>query len=105
MYPPLYSPSALAVDPDGGCGHHAFEIDEDALASRFRRQLEAATVERDELVGLLVKAVPWEAGRSCAGSRLVEAGVVEIFRVAAFDYRAAVTPLSIHGEDEASGGG
>ena len=47
-----------AVNPDGGCGHHAFEIDEDVLATRFWRELEAAAVERHKLVRLLVKAMP-----------------------------------------------
>ena len=62
-----------AVDPDGGGGHHAFEVDEDVLASGFRGKLEAATVERDELVGLLVEAVPREPDVGVRDGDAVEA--------------------------------
>ena len=37
-------------------------------------------------------------------SDLVELGVVETLSVATFDYRAAVAPVAVDGEDEASGG-
>ena len=86
MYPPLYSPRRGAVDPDSGGGHHAFEVDEDALASRFRRKLEAAAIERDELVGLLVEAVPRQRDVGVRDHDAIEIGVVEIFVVPAFDH-------------------
>ena len=38
------------VNPDGGSGHHAFEVDEYVLASGRGRKLETAAVKRDELV-------------------------------------------------------
>src|SRR6202158_3105865 len=52
---------ARAVDPDGGRGHYAFEVDEDVASGGFSRHLEAAAVEGDEFVGLLVEAMPGQA--------------------------------------------
>ena len=58
-----------AVDPDSGGGHHAFKVDEDMFASGLRGQLEMAAVNRDELVSLLVEAVPRQLERWYAESR------------------------------------
>ena len=87
MYPPLYSPSLRAVDPDSGCRHHPFEVDEDVLASGLRRQLETTTIERDELVGLLVKTMPRQLDVGMRNHDRFEFGIVEILVVRAFALR------------------
>ena len=68
---------ALAVDPDGGGGHHAFEIDEDALAPGFGWKLEAAAIGGDELVVFVVEAVPGQSDVGVGDDDALESGVVE----------------------------
>lgn len=65
-----------AVEVDGGCGHNAFEVDEDA-PSVSGGDVERATVKRDELIGLVVKAVPGQANVSVRDDDAGKAGVVE----------------------------
>ena len=56
----------VAVDGDGGSGHDAGKIHEDAAAGR-RRQLEMAAIDGDELEILFVETVPGERSCSSAG--------------------------------------
>ena len=74
---------ARAVDPDRGGGHYAFEVDEDALAARFGGQLEAAAIDRDELIGFLVEAVPGQRDVGVRNDHALERGIVELGAVAA----------------------
>src|SRR5271154_2121266 len=47
-----------AVDPDGRGGHRAFEVYEDTPALSFGGELEAAAIDGNELIGLVVEAMP-----------------------------------------------
>src|SRR5207302_4972173 len=95
---------ACAVDPNGGSGHHAFEIDEHVLAFGRGRKFEAAAVKGDELIRLLIKAVPWKRNIGVRDDDLVKLGVIERLVVAAFRLSTAVSPFAVDGQDEASGG-
>ena len=86
-----------AVDPDSGGGHHAFEVDEDVLASGLRRQPETTTIKRDELVSLLVKAMPRQLYVGMRNRDAIEARVVEILVMPALHYAATVAPVAVHG--------
>src|SRR5260370_37764232 len=59
------SPSILSdargVDPHGGGSHRCFEIDEHSLAARFLWKLEMAAINRNQLVRLLLEAMPGQA--------------------------------------------
>src|SRR5262249_18476635 len=66
-----------AVDPDGGGGHGAFEIDEDVFAARFGGELEFAAVERDEFVALVIETVPGELRVGVRNHDAFELRVVE----------------------------
>ena len=50
--------NARAVDPHGGGSHRCFEIDEHPLAASFLGELEMAAINRNQLVRLLVEAMP-----------------------------------------------
>ena len=100
--PALVFAEALAVDPYGGCRHHAFEIDEDMLSARLRRELETAAVERHKLVSLLVKAVPRKGDICMRDYHSVEFAVVEFFSMAPRHELAAIAPFAIHGQNETS---
>jgi hypothetical protein len=95
---------ARAVDPDCGSGHHPFKVDEYVLAFGRGRKLEAAAVKRDELIRFLIKAVPGKRNVRVRDDDLVELGVIEVLVVAAIYNSAAVPPLAVDGQDEASGG-
>ncbi len=82
---------AHAVDPDGGGGHHAFKIHENALAVRFRRQLEAAAIDGDELIGLVVEAVPGQADIGVRNRPRAQTRIVEIARVCCLRQRCCCT--------------
>ena len=64
----------VTVDADFSGGHHAAEIGEDAFAAPCRRRAEMPLVQGDELVGLVVKTVPWQfhvaVGQGDAGGAL-----------------------------------
>ena len=80
-----------SVDPDGGSGHHAFEVDKDMLASAAGGKLETAAVERDEFIALLIKTVPGKRNIRVRDDDLVKLGVIEILVVAAFHNSAGCT--------------
>ena len=90
-----------AVDPDRGGGHHAFEIDEHVLAAASGGQLEAAPIDGDEFVGLVVEAVPGQADIGVGNDDAIEAGIVELAAVGALRERLAVAPVPIDGKDYA----
>src|SRR3984893_842106 len=50
--------NARAVDPHRGGSHRCFEIDEHSLAASFLGELEMAAINRNQLVSLLVEAMP-----------------------------------------------
>src|SRR5690349_1827321 len=74
---------ACAVDPDGRRGHHTFEVDEHVLAFGRWRKFEAAAVKGDELIRLLIKAVPGKRNIGVRDDDLVKLGVIEVLVVAA----------------------
>ena len=96
---------ALAIDPDGGSGHGAFKIHEDALAPGLGRKFEAAAVAGDEFIAFFVKAVPGQADVGMRNHDALISGVVEIAGVRAFRHGATEAPVAIHGQHQASGCG
>ncbi len=83
VYPPLYSPTIHAVDPDRGGGHDPFEIDEHVLAASLGGQFETAPIDRHEFVGLVVKAVPGQANIGVGNYDAIECGIVKLAAVGA----------------------
>ena len=55
--PPVFAQTD-AIDPHGRGGHHALEIDKDALSRSAARELETAAIGGDKAVIVLVEAVP-----------------------------------------------
>jgi len=94
-----------AVDPDGGGGHGAFEVDEDALAARGGWGFESAAIGRDELVGFVVEVVPGQMHVGVRNHDSLKGGVIEVGCVGAFDFAGMVAPTAIDGQDGAPGGG
>src|SRR3974390_2130111 len=64
------------VNPHGRGGHDPFKIHEDVFAFGFRGQAETSAIERDELVRLVVKAVPGETHVGVRNDDAVEGGVI-----------------------------
>ena len=91
----------VAVDGDGGGGHGAFEIDEDALALSGLGQAEVTAVDGGEFVGAVVKAVPREGDVGVWEGDAGEGGIVEIGCGAAWEVVAAEEPVTVHGVDAA----
>ena len=90
----------LAIDPDSGSGHHAFEIDENPLALGFFGQTKAAPVQGHELVLFFIKAMPGQADIGMRHDNSFKAGVVEIFLVPALKGLRTEAPITIDGKHE-----
>src|SRR5882724_184110 len=90
----------LAVDPNGGGGHDAFEVHEDAATPCLGRKLKAAAVAGDEFIALFVKAVPGQADVGVGNDDALIAGVVEIARVRSIHDRAAKSPVPIQRQNQ-----
>ena len=91
---------ANAVNPNGGGGHHAFEIDEDMLSLGFRRQTKPTTIKRDELIGSVIETVPGQAYIGVRDDDTIKGGVVKFFAVGTVDNGFAVSPIAIDGNDQ-----
>ncbi len=91
-----------AVDPDGGGGHGAFEVDEDAVAFCGGGRFEAAAIGGDELVDLVVEAVPGQLDVGVGNDDGFEGGVVEGGEVCAFYLRWVVAPAAVDRQDGAA---
>ena len=93
----------VAVDPDGGGGHGAFEVDEDALAACGGGKAEVAAVGGDELVVGVVEAVP---GEELVGVRKDDGGegaVVEVWVGVAGCGGGMEEPVAIDGDASRQG--
>ncbi len=95
----------LAVEVDGGGGHDAFEVDENALAHGGLGQLEVAAISGDEGVVLLREAVPRQLDVGVRDDDAVEGCVVEGARGGLLFGGAAVEPAAIHGESRSAASG
>src|SRR5882724_865408 len=95
---------ARAINPDSGGGHDAFEVDKNVAAGGFRWELETAAIDGDELVRLIVEAVPGEADVGVRNDNAFEGGVVELAGVRAFDNGFVETPIAIDRKDHATVG-
>src|ERR1700730_693571 len=93
---------AGAVDPHRGSGHDAFKIHEDATAAGLGRKFEAPPVAGDELVGLLVKAVPRQPEVRMGHDDALKTGIIKVACVSAFHYRGAKAPVAIDGKNKAA---
>ena len=93
-----------AIDPNCGGGHDAFEVDENMVTGGLGRQLEAATISGDELVGLVVKAVPGQANVGVGNDDAFEAGVVKVEVVRAFEVTFVEAPIAVDRKDHAAFG-
>ena len=92
----------VAVDGDGGCGHDAGKVHENAAAG-LRRQLEVAAIDGDELEILFVETVPGEDLVGVRDGDALEFGVVEIRGGRARDRAPAEKPVPVHRQDPAEG--
>src|SRR5258705_8879377 len=95
---------ARAINPDSGGGHDAFEVDKNVAAGGFRWELETAAIDGDELVRLIVEAVPGGADVGVRNDNAFEGGVVELAGVRAFDNGFVETPIAIDWKDHATVG-
>ncbi len=93
---------ADAVEPDRGGGHDAFKVDKDTPAAGFGGQAEAAAIDGDKLVGLLVEAVPGLADIGMGHSDAGKAGVVEVAGVGGGRGLGAIAPIAVDGQHHAS---
>ena len=66
------------------------------------RQLEAAPIDGDEFVGLVVEAVPGQLDVGVRDDHLLESGVVEVFAVRGFGLRRAIAPVAVDGQNDAA---
>src|SRR5580698_4891921 len=101
---PVFS-DPRAVDPHGGCRHHAFEVDKYVPSARFRRELEMTPITGNELIGLLVKTVPGHTNIGVGNNHPFIGEIVEALKVRPFYHLAAVKPAAIHGENQTAFGG
>ena len=74
------------------------------VAGGFRRQLEAAAIDGDKFIGLIVEAVPGQADIRVWNDDAFECGVVELAGVRAFDERLVVSPIPVDRKDHAAPG-
>ena len=88
----------VAVKVDGGGGHDAFEIDEDALAHGGLGHFEVAAIGGDEGVVRFREAVPGKLDVGVRDDHAVEARVIEVAGGGCFVSGAAVEPAAIHGQ-------
>jgi hypothetical protein len=77
---------AGAVDPHRGGGHDAFKIHEDAMAAGLGWKFEAPPVAGDELVALLVKAVPGQPEVRMRHDDALKTGIIKVACVSAFHH-------------------
>ena len=94
----------VAVEVDGGGGHDAFEVDEDALAGGGVGDFQLAAVGGDELVVLVLKAVPRQRNIAVRDDDFGKARVVKAGLVRAFDDGRVIAPAAIDGVHGAAGG-
>ena len=93
-----------AVDPDFGGGHDTFKVYEDALALAGGWELEAAAIDGDEFIELVVEAVPGERDVGVGDDDALEGGVIEFRRGGCVGKGAAVAPVAIDGQDRSAMG-
>ncbi len=55
----LVFPETDSVDPHGGGGHRALEVEKNVFAGGIWWQPEASTIGRNKLVVFVVEVVPW----------------------------------------------
>ncbi len=90
---------ARAVDPNRGGGHGALEIDEDPLSACAGRQSKAASPGGDELVILVVEAMPGKTRIAVRQHHAAEMRVVEFRRCGGVDLARGIPPVAIHREN------
>src|SRR5882757_9856419 len=73
------------------------------LALCLGRKLEAAAVDRYELVVFVVETVPGKPGIRVGNHDAVEGSVIKILPVRALRIFPAVAPIAIDGENDATG--
>src|SRR5437763_14583882 len=93
---------AHTVEPDSGRRHHAFKIEEDAATAGLRRKLEMAAVNGNELVALLVEAMPGEPQVSVWDNNAFKVGIVKIATMGRVGISEAVTPIPVHRKHKAA---
>src|SRR5260370_29700968 len=86
----------LSVDPNGRSRHYCFEIDKYPLTSCCIRQLEVATVCRNELILVVIERVPRQDLVRVRDYYVRERRVVELSAGIAFDKLRAEAPATIH---------
>src|SRR5579871_3996886 len=84
----------FAVYPDRRSRHYTFKIDEHALSLGLRRQLESPPINRDELVVLVVEAVPGKSNVAVRNHNAIERRVIEILAMCSLRVLFAVSPVT-----------
>ena len=84
-----------AIDPNGGRGHGAFEVYEDALAPRRRGIAEAAAIGGNELVVFVVEVMPGKTDVGMGNDNGLKRSIIERRQVRAFNLGGMVAPLAI----------
>src|SRR6185503_13445745 len=85
----------LPVDPNSRGGHHAAEIDEDALMLQSHRQSEMPSIDGDKLVLLIVKPMPRQDLVRVRDRYAFESGVIEYLRDSVRQVLFAEEPIVI----------
>src|SRR6476659_4344368 len=89
----------LIVEPNFGGSHHAAEVDEHALALETWRQFEMTTIERNEFIFLIVKAMPRQHFVCMGNGDLKKLAIIEKQRVSSWYNFIAIKPVVIERKD------
>src|SRR5215472_6010131 len=73
------------------------------MVTRFGRQPKLTTIDGDELIRLLIEAVPGQALIGVRDCDLIKVGVVEVAPNVARRALGAEAPVAVHQEDRAAG--
>src|SRR5213080_3409884 len=74
-----------AIDPHSRSRHNAFKVHENAVPFRAARNFEAPPVQGNELIFLLIEAVPGQTLIRVRHNDAFKASVVEVLVMSAFD--------------------